>query len=128
MAWKKVPAELVEFLTIAVRPFEADRRMMFGCPVYFINNNMFVGAHEDNIMIRLSPEDQDELYAEHSEAVPFAPMGRRMKEYALLPAALYNAEPVFEKWLQRSYAYVSTLPPKEAKGKGTKRRSSRARS
>ena len=122
MAWKKVPPELVEFLASALAPFGADRRMMFGCPVYFLNNNMFVGAHEDNIMLRLSPEDQDELLAEFTEAMPFAPMGRRMKEYALLPPALYRDESVFEKWLQRSFAYVSSLPPKQKKEKKAKAR------
>ncbi len=95
---------------------------MFGCPVYFLNNNMFVGAHEDNIMLRLSPEDQDELLAENKEAMPFAPMGRRMKEYALLPPALYRDESVFEKWLQRSFAYASALPPKQKKDKKAKAR------
>jgi len=127
MAWNKVPSELVDFLAIALAPFKAERRTMFGCPVYFVNNNMFVGAHEDNVMMRLSPDDQTALFAESTEATPFAPMGRRMKEYALLPAALYRNEATFEKWLQRSFAYVSALPPREVKGKGTKRRSTRTR-
>ena len=124
MAWKKVPPELVEFLDAAMVPYETERRSMFGCPVHFINNNMFVGAHEDNIMLRLRPEDQDELFAAQEEAMPFMPMGRRMKEYVLLPNVLYNNEAVFEEWLQRSYEYVSSLPPKEKKArkKGKKKK------
>jgi TfoX/Sxy family transcriptional regulator of competence genes len=115
MAWKKVPPELVEFLDAAVIPYETERRSMFGSPVHFINNNMFAGAHEDNIMLRLRPEDQDELFVAQEEAMPFMPMGRRMKEYVLLPAVLYNDEAVFEEWLKRSHDFVSSLPPKEKK-------------
>ena len=117
MAWKKVPPELVEFLDAAVIPYETERRSMFGSPVHFINNNMFVGAHEDNIMLRLRSEDQDELFVAREEAMPFMPMGRRMKEYVLLPAVLYNDEAVLEEWLRRSHEYVSSLPPKEKKAR-----------
>ena len=121
MAWKKVPPELVEFLDAAMVPYETERRSMFGCPVHFMSNNMCVGAHEDNIMLRLRPEDQDELFAAQEEAMPFMPMGRRMREYVLLPAVLYNDEVVFEEWLRRSHEYVSSLPPKEKKA-GRKRK------
>ena len=115
MPWKKVPPELVEFLDKAVTPYQTERRSMFGCPVHFVNNNMFVGAHEDQIMLRLRPEDQEELFAVHKDAEPFMPMGHRMREYALLPQSLYGDESIFEPWLRRSYEYVSALPPKVKK-------------
>ena len=100
---------------------------MFGCPVHFVNNNMFAGAHEDNIMLRLQADDQDELFAAHREAKRFTPMGRRMKEYVLLPATLYNNEDVFEEWLQRSLEYVASLPPKERKVRQRRRKQSTER-
>lgn len=115
MAWKKVPAELVDFLEKALVPFECERRTMFGCPVYFVRDNMFVGAYEDNVMLRLPQQDQARLFVEHPQAVPFEPMGRRMKEYTLLPRTLYDNEAVFDRWLTRSYEYVSSLPPKVKK-------------
>jgi len=121
MPWKKVPPELVEFLDKAVIPYQTERRSMFGCPVHFVNNNMFVGAHEDQIMLRLRPADQEELFAAHQEAEPFMPMGRRMKEYALLPQSLYGDESILGPWLQRSYEYVSSLPPKVVKKAGKKK-------
>jgi len=115
MAWKKVPPELVAFLEKALVPFESERRTMFGCPVYFVRDNMFVGAYEDAVMLRLPEQDQSELFAAHPQAGPFEPMGRRMKEYVLLPGVLYNDEAIFDEWLRRAYSYVSSLPPKEKK-------------
>ena len=98
-------------------PFDAERRTVFGCPVYFVNNNMLIGAHEDRIMLRLPDADQEKLFVAHPEAAPFEPMGRRMKEYVVLPDSLYNDEAVFEEWFRRAYAYVAALPPQERKGR-----------
>jgi TfoX/Sxy family transcriptional regulator of competence genes len=119
MAWKKVPPQLVEFLDNALTSFDSERRTMFGCPVYFVKDNMFAGAHEDKVLLRLPQADQADLFAAHEQAVPFEPMGRRMREYVLLPDSLYGNEAVFEKWLKRSFEYVSSLPPKERKKKKT---------
>ena len=69
MAWKKVPPELVAFLEKALVPFESERRTMFGCPVYFVRDNMFVGAYEDAVMLRLPEQDQSELFAAHPQAM-----------------------------------------------------------
>lgn len=85
MAWKKPSEELSIVLAEALAGFDVQPRKMFGSPVYFVNDNMFAGVHQDGIMLRLRPEDQNRLSAEHDEAVPFEPMGRRMKEYVVLP-------------------------------------------
>lgn len=127
MAWKRVPPERIAFLDAAMVPYETERRSMFGCPVHFVNNNMFAGAYEDNIMLRLQEDEQNELFAAHQEAMPFAPMGRRMKEYVLLPAALCNNEDVFEEWLRRSHSYVASLTPKVKKAKTRRRKKSTER-
>ena len=43
-----------------------------------------------------------------------------MREYALIPPAVYDDEIEFRKWLDISYSYVSSLPKKEKKeNKGT---------
>lgn len=122
MPWKKVPPELVEFLDRAVVPYQTERRFMFGSPVHFVNHNMFVGAHEDRIMLRLPAEAQAELFAAHPDAQPFEVMGRRMREYVLLPQSAYQDEPFFERWLRRSYAYTASLPTRPIKARKRKAR------
>ena len=55
MGWKKVPKENEELLDRLMEAIpEAERRKMFGCPCYFLHGNMFVGAHEENFILRLS--------------------------------------------------------------------------
>ncbi|WP_406657220.1 TfoX/Sxy family protein [Methanolobus sp. ZRKC2] len=120
MAWKKASEELTILLEDSVKGFDVEFRKMFGSPVYFVKGNMFAGVHQDNIMLRLKPDDQERLFAEHDEAAPFEPMGRRMKEYVLLPASVYDNNEEMSKWLDISYDYVFSLPVKEKK-KGKKK-------
>jgi len=78
-------------------------KKMFGCPVYFVNNNMFIGVFQDDIFIRLSESDREEILSTYDEATQFEPMkGRKMKEYIVLPESLYNDPEKFEEWLNRS--------------------------
>lgn len=116
MAWQKVSPEMVEFLDGAMVAVDAERRIMFGSPCYFVNNNMFIGAHQDSLFIRLAEPDRTELLGRHADARPFEPMpGMTMREYLVIPPSVCTDEPVFEDWLQRGLRYVKTLPAKERK-------------
>jgi TfoX/Sxy family transcriptional regulator of competence genes len=113
MAWKKNSGEMVRFLDGAARDFGCQRRRMFGCPVYFVNGNMFVGLHEDNIFLRLSESDRQELAFLWDEAAPFEPLaGRPMREYVVMPEPLCSDSSALRDWLHRGYSYVSSLPAK----------------
>ncbi len=116
MPWEKVSEELSEFLEKALTRFKCQKKKMFGCPVYFINNNIFAGVHQDTIFIRLSEKDREKLFSSYDEATPFEPIeGRIMKEYVVLPESLFEDRETFEKWLNLSFKYVSSLPPKKPK-------------
>ncbi len=118
MAWKKNSAEMIALLDEALRPFACRRQMMFGGPAYFVNDNMFAGLHQDNVILRLSQQDREALLSAWDEASPFEPMaGRPMREYVVLPDALYNDPVVFAGWLDRSFSYAASLPQKERTGK-----------
>jgi TfoX/Sxy family transcriptional regulator of competence genes len=96
---------------------DAEERKMFGCPAYFINGYMFAGAHQDDIILRLSKSDQDEILSIEG-AAPFMPMpGRIMKDYVMVPPSIYKSESEFQKWLKRSSNYTMSLPPKIKKPK-----------
>ena len=120
MAWEKASEENTAVLEEAVTDYEVEFRKMFGYPVYFVNGNMFCGVHGEGIMLRLNEEDQQILYEEYDEAEPFAPNGRRMREYAALPPSVYDDEIELHKWMDISYSYVSSLPQKEKKQKKKK--------
>lgn len=114
MPWKKANKELIQLLEKTVVKFPCDRRAMFGSPTFFVNNNMFAGVHEDTVIMRLSEADRQKMYSQYKEVKPFTPMGRRMKEYAALPANFVKNTPVFDEWLPRSFRFAQALPPKKS--------------
>jgi TfoX/Sxy family transcriptional regulator of competence genes len=118
MKWKKVSLELSELLENSLEDFACQKKKMFGCPAYFVNNNMFTSVHQDNIILRLSEDDRKKIKNDFDEAEPFEPMeGRVMKEYIVVPEVLYSDAETFDSWLNRSFDYASGLPPKKKKGK-----------
>jgi len=116
MQWEKVSEGLSVLLEEALAPFDCEKRKMFGCPAYFVHENMFAGVFAESIFIRLSEKERDELQKTFDEAFPFEPMpGRFMKEYMTLPEPAINNSMVLHNWLERSWNYARSLPLKEKK-------------
>ena len=118
MAWKKPNEELSKFLDERISTFDVKKKKMFGCPVYFANDNMLAGVFENDIFIRLPEQDRQKIISENDEVTPFEPMkGRVMKEYVVLPDSLINDPEKFHELLSSSYDHVSSLPAKKKKKK-----------
>ena len=118
MAWKKPSEELSKFLDERMASFDVKKKKMFGCPVYFANDNMISGVFENDIFIRLSEQDRKKIISESDEVIPFEPVkGRVMKEYVVLPDSLYNDPEKFHELLRSSYEYVISLPVNQKKTK-----------
>jgi TfoX/Sxy family transcriptional regulator of competence genes len=118
--FKKANPDLSDHLDSVLASFDCEKRKMFGQPAYFVNNNMWTGVFGDEIFLRLSARDQEEMLSSFDDAGPLEPLGRRMKEYVVIPSSLYDHQEEFDKWLNRSYAYVSSLPPKLRKKRRSK--------
>lgn len=118
MPWKKTPQELVDFLADILNDVECQKRMMFGYPAYFIKGNMFIAAHQDNLILRVSKESKEDLKKQYHGVGDFEPMpGRMMKEYLVIPKKIYTTKEEFTRLLEISLEYVSSLPPKIKKKK-----------
>jgi TfoX/Sxy family transcriptional regulator of competence genes len=118
MAWKKPSEKLSKFLEERISAFDVKKKKMFGCPIYFANDNMLTGVFENDIFIRLSEKDRNKIISENDEVMPFEPVkGRVMKEYVVLPDSLYNNPEKFHELLNSSYDHVSSLPAKKKKKK-----------
>jgi TfoX/Sxy family transcriptional regulator of competence genes len=116
MKWRKAPDELIDFLAETTRDIDCQLKKMFGYPAYFINTNMFMGAFQESLIIRLSEDDKDKVLKQYKGVTAFEPMaGRAMKEYVVIPESLYRDKGVFAKILNMSVKYVSSLPPKAKK-------------
>jgi TfoX/Sxy family transcriptional regulator of competence genes len=113
MKWRKAPNELISFLAEITKDINCQSRKMFGYPAYFINNNMFICAFQDSLIIRLSEKDKARVLKQYKNVTEFEPIpGRVMKEYVAIPESLYRDKTAFPKILNMSVEYVSGLPPK----------------
>jgi TfoX/Sxy family transcriptional regulator of competence genes len=118
MKWQKPSEELILFLENGLKHIDCQSRKMFGCPAYFINNNMFIGAFRKDVFIRLSPEDKEKALHKYEKIKPFTPRpGMTMKEYLALPKTLYGQKRVFSELLKKSVKYARSLPPKKCRKK-----------
>jgi hypothetical protein len=121
MAWRKSPPELIAlFDSVVPHKPGVVAKPMFGYPACFVNGHMFMGLHQENMILRLSEEDRAEALKVDGSRI-FEPMpGRPMKEYvALAPTVLQNRDGV-RAWAARALAYAGALPGKAAKSSGKK--------
>ena len=120
MAWKKAPEWLVEaFAELVPDDPRVERRKMFGYPCAFARGHMFMGLHEERLVLRL-PDEARERFRAETGAAPFEPFeGREMKQYSVVPEPLIGERrSELAPWIRRSLAYVSEeLPEKKPKAK-----------
>lgn len=94
---------------------------MFGAIAYFINGNMFAGAHQDELFLRLSATDRQAIMQEYDEVSAFEPMpGRPMTEYVTLPESVYSQPGMLSEWLDRCRRYAALIAPKTGKKQNKK--------
>jgi TfoX/Sxy family transcriptional regulator of competence genes len=113
MKWIPAPPELVATFN-AVLPVDprVRPRMMFGYPCCFVGGHMFMGLFQDRMMMRLAPDDRQELMAKGGTV--FEPMpGKPMKEYVVVPASVMENQSALREWVARSLSYGGSLPAKE---------------
>ncbi len=119
--WKKSPLELQQQFLEMMTYFSVENRQMFGYPCCFVNGNMMSGLHEENWIVRLSEKDREKFQKTFSTR-PFEPMkGRVMREYLVIPLEVRSKSSLLKEWLEASFSYVSSLPPKAPKKKKKKK-------
>ena len=118
MKWKKPSEKMIEFFD-AILPAgsKVERKKMFGCSVGFINGNMFMGLHNDRIILRLGEGERENFIKQYNAQI-FEPMpGRKMREYIVVPEKLLTNVTTLKAWCEKSYEHASRLKPKEKKAK-----------
>ena len=112
----KPSQELDVLLTDAITGIDCIKKKMFGAPVYWVNGNMFAGVHGSGIFLRLTEADRRKFMDKYDEASLFEPVpGHTMKEYVLVPAAVYDHPETFSVWLDKAFTSTAALPPKSPK-------------
>jgi TfoX/Sxy family transcriptional regulator of competence genes len=115
MPFQKSPPELVaRFDDLAGLVPDASRKQMFGFPSLVLAGHMFMSLYEDHLVLRLSADDRAALFDLGGQV--FEPMaGRPMKDYVVVPEALVADTDAMGGWVERSFAYAHSLPPKAPK-------------
>ncbi len=118
MKWKKSSQKLTEFFeNLIPKSSKIEYRKMFGYPCCFVNGNMFMGLHQENMFLRLSENDKQN-FLKLEKTKQFEPMpGRVMKEYVIVSPSLLKNRTSLKKWINKSFSYTLTLPPKTKKKK-----------
>jgi len=116
--WKKSPQELINVFYEVMNNFpQTELRKMFGYPCAFINGNMCVGLHENNMIVRLDSNAREKAL-NSKKGDFFAPMkGRIMKEYIALSQEIIFEQVQLKKMIDKSVKYAETLPLKVKKNK-----------
>ncbi|MCW2927139.1 MAG: hypothetical protein JWM86_1107 [Thermoleophilia bacterium] len=89
-----------------------SERKMFGSIALFVDGNMACGVREDDILIRVGPDDYETALLS-PEAEPFAPGGRTMRGFVQIDTATFaDDDGLLAAWLMRGVAFAGSLPPK----------------
>jgi hypothetical protein len=91
------------------------RSTMMGLPCLRVNDAFFASWDRSTgaLLVKLPAAEVDQLVADRN-ADPFAPAGRRFREWASVPADRSSAWP---KLLDHALDHVSKLPPKPPRRK-----------
>ncbi len=124
--WKPAPVAAVKAFEAATSGLPGvEPRKMFGYSCAFVKGNMFVGLHEAGMMLRL-PDEQRVEFLQLKGAKQFEPLpGRVMREYVVVPKVLLDSPDRLRAWIEKSLAFVSSLPAKPKKVAGSKKTSNR---
>jgi TfoX/Sxy family transcriptional regulator of competence genes len=122
--WTKAPDQLVAYLEEIMGGHPGvELKKMFGYPVAFTNGQMACGVFQESLMMRLSYSDRKNFLEKYDTRL-FEPMpGRPMKEYVLIPDTLINEAKLLRPWIEKSLAYVGSIPKKpKPKAKASKKK------
>lgn len=86
-------------------------KRMFGGLAFLYGGNMSVGVVKEEMIVRVHPEKFAE-YCSHSHARPMDFTGKKMTGWITVSPSGVESEEELREWVQRSLAYVTTLPTK----------------
>lgn len=91
------------------------RSTMMGFPCLRLRGQFFASTDRanGNLLVKL-PEGRVDALVAAGRAEPFAPAGRRFREWAAIP---YARSRTWKKLLDEAHDFVSTLPPAKPKRK-----------
>ncbi len=95
-------------------------KAMFGGIMAYTHERPFASLSDVGLALKLAPSDQDKLLqVTGAQRLQYAPDQPVSKQYIVVPSALRDDPAALRPWLQRSIAYVATLPVRKRTSKRT---------
>jgi TfoX/Sxy family transcriptional regulator of competence genes len=95
------------------RRADVVERRMFGGLCFMANGAMCCGLSGETLMVRIGPEQHEEALAQpHARPMDFT--GKPMKGFVYVDAPGISTAAALTKWIDRSLAFVSTVPKKKS--------------
>jgi hypothetical protein len=91
---------------------DVDERKMFGGIAFLVGGNMCCGVNKDDLVVRLDPDDADELLGSEPGVRPMDITGRPMRGWLFVAPEATAEDADLERWVRRAEAFASGLPPK----------------
>jgi len=91
---------------------DVDERKMFGGIAFLVSGNMAVGVRGDEMMVRVDPEDSDELIAAEEGAGLMKMGARTMKGWLGVSGEAVAEDGDLKRWVARGEEFAASLPPK----------------
>ena len=121
-----IPAEKLELYDRLIRERPHMERKGVGLPYTSMNGHMFTFLSEAGALALRLPAEERKLFLEQYKTRLFVAHGSTLKEYVEVPESLFRNTVELLPYLDRSYAYVQSLTPKQPR-KSTDGRKKKAR-
>jgi TfoX/Sxy family transcriptional regulator of competence genes len=105
-----------EGLSQRIRELLADQpgvneKKMFGGVAFLLNGNMSVGVTNNDLMVRVGPDDYEAALAEpHARPMDFT--GKPLRGFVYVDAKGYETDAGLEKWVRQGVDFALSLPIK----------------
>jgi hypothetical protein len=107
MAWRKNTAEAIRRFGELLAVPGAQRKVMFGCPVYELHGQRYAMLHENRVVLRLSAEHTAQLIAKGGRT--WEPMkGKARKDRVIVPEAIAENARSLRAWVQRAVQHAQS--------------------
>ena len=118
MAYNARLAERIR--SLLARRQGVDEEKMFGGVAFMLNGNMCCGVHEDDLIIRVMPDEYAAAVKRpHTHA--FDLTGKPMKGFVLVLPKAYRLDEALKDWVAVGDRCARSLPAKTAKKKPRKK-------
>jgi len=105
LAGKKSSLDATQRFDKLVAVKGAERRVLFGCPIYVLGGERYATLYQDQVVLRLSPADAADLTAKGGRA--FEPIkGRKSKDRVVLPDNISANPRSLRAWVGKAVAFA----------------------